>query len=64
MVGKQCLTKEDGMGSSVQVEVFIVEMILKSSSVETGVNLERDGVMGGTGAGKRGRGVGELVIEW
>ena len=55
MVGKQCFTKEDGMGSSMQVEVFMVEMIEDSSAGETGANLERGGVeKGGGGGGEEG----------
>ena len=40
MMGKQSLAMEDGMGSSMQVEVFMVEMIVDNSSSEMGATLE------------------------
>lgn len=63
MVGKQYLTREDGMGSNVQVEVFMVEMILDRSAGEVSVNLERGMEVRGVDGSAEGRGVGEAVSE-
>lgn len=53
MVGRPCLTREDGMGSKMQVEDFMEVMILIRSSSEIGENLERGEVMRG-GEGREG----------
>lgn len=63
MVGKQCLTIEEGMGSRKQVDVFMVDTMLVSSVGETGVNLESGWVMGCVEGGDEGGAVRGVVRE-
>lgn len=44
---RHCFTRDDGMGSEMQVEDFIEVMIIDRSAREIGENLERGVAMSG-----------------
>lgn len=64
MVGRACLTREDGMGSKMQVEDFMDVMMLDRSAWEIGENLVRGEVIreGEGGEGTWGGGVGDREL--
>lgn len=55
-VGRLWLTREDGMGSKMQVEEFMEALILDRSAWEIGKSLEMGGVIRGGEGRDMGRG--------
>ena len=49
IAGRQSLMMEDGMGSRMDVELFMLVTMGRSSRGETRVNCERGGVVGAAG---------------